>query len=130
MPKTKQKEEAGAEGLKRKKFYPGDVIFQQGKEGDTAYLIAEGEVEIYRTSGRGELGVASLSRGEIFGEMSLIDGHPRAASARAVGEVEVVLITPKDLEKRLKALAGTDGVLRRLIDVYVLRLRGHLTRGE
>lgn len=130
MASAKKNENAGSEGLKRRKFFSGDLIFQQGAAGDTAYLIQEGEVEIFRSSERGEYGVASLSRGEIFGEMSLIDGHPRAASARAVGEVEVICITPRDLDKRLMALARTDGVLRRLIDVYVLRLRGQLDRGE
>lgn len=124
------KKDTGSDGLRRKSFYPGQMIFEQGQEGESAYLITEGEVEIFRVSDRGEIGIASLSRGEIFGEMSLIDGHPRAACARAVSDVNVIAIDPDDLESRLTALAERDNVLRRLIDVYVLRLRGQLDRGE
>ncbi|MEQ8666130.1 MAG: cyclic nucleotide-binding domain-containing protein [Rhodospirillales bacterium] len=122
--------EADSEGLKRKSLAPKEIIFEQGDEANVAYLIADGEVEIYRKSGRGEVGVASLSRGDIFGEMSLIDGKPRAASARAVSEVELIVVRPSDLKKRLAGLSEYDMVLRRLIDVFVLRLRGQLDRND
>lgn len=129
-PGTRKQQDAGSEGLKRKLFTAGEIIFQQGAEAQAAYLIAEGEVEIFRTADRGEIGIASLGRGEIFGEMSLIDGKPRTASARAVGEVELIMVRPDDLDKRLNRLAESDMVLRRLIDVFVLRLRGQLDRND
>ena len=122
--------ETDSEGLKRKSFSPKEIIFEQGDEASTAFLIADGEVEIYRKKGQGEVGVASLSRGDIFGEMSLIDGKPRAASARAVGDVELIIVRPSDLKKRLGQLSESDMVLRRLIDVFVLRLRGQLDRND
>lgn len=122
--------DADSEGLKRKTYAPKEIIFEQGDDANSAYLIGEGEVEIYRKSDRGEVGVASLSRGDIFGEMSLIDGKPRAASARALSEVELIVVRPNDLKKRLDTLSGSDMVLRRLIDVFVLRLRGQLDRND
>jgi CRP/FNR family transcriptional regulator, cyclic AMP receptor protein len=67
-------------------FKPGEVIFAEGDDkGDKMYVIRSGEVEIERD---GKV-VEKLSRGGIFGEMALIDGSPRAATARAATPCEV-----------------------------------------
>jgi len=72
-------------------FKPGEVIFAKGDKGDKMYVIRSGEVEIERD---GKV-VESLSPGGIFGEMALIDGSPRAATARAKTSCEVAPITEK-----------------------------------
>jgi CRP/FNR family transcriptional regulator, cyclic AMP receptor protein len=73
-------------------FKPGEVIFAEGDDkGDKMYVIRSGEVEIERD---GKV-VEKLSRGGIFGEMALIDGSPRAATARAATPCEVAPITEK-----------------------------------
>ena len=72
-------------------FAPGDIIFAEGDKGDKMYVIRAGEVEIER-DGRV---VETLSSGGIFGEMALIDGSPRAATARAKTACEVAPITEK-----------------------------------
>ena len=72
-------------------FQPGETIFAEGDRGDKMYVIRSGEVEIERD---GKV-VESLSRGGIFGEMALIDGAPRAATARAKTPCEVAPITEK-----------------------------------
>jgi len=120
----------GSEGLTRLRFTQGAMIFEQGADADAAYLIVEGDVEIYRGKGARQVGVATLGRGDILGEMSLIDGQPRTATARALGDVELLVIRPDDLTKRLERLAEQDTVLRRLIDVFVMRLRGQLARHD
>ncbi len=113
-----------ARKVTRLKAEPDDVLFDEGDAGDQAYLINSGEVEVFRVID-GEVAVlATLSRGDILGEMSLIDNQPRMASARAVGEVSLTLITREDLASRLEKLNESDKVLRRLIDVFVDRLRG------
>jgi CRP/FNR family cyclic AMP-dependent transcriptional regulator len=72
-------------------FKPGEVIFAEGDKGDKMYVIRSGEVEIER---HGKV-VEKLSHGGIFGEMALIDGSPRAATARAATPCEVAPITEK-----------------------------------
>ena len=72
-------------------FQPGEVVFAEGDKGDKMYVIRSGEVEIERD---GKI-VESLSAGGIFGEMALIDGSPRAATARAKTPCEVAPITEK-----------------------------------
>jgi CRP-like cAMP-binding protein len=72
-------------------FKLGEVIFTEGDKGDKMYVIRSGEVEIERD---GTI-VEKLSQGGIFGEMALIDGSPRAATARAATPCEVAPITEK-----------------------------------
>jgi CRP-like cAMP-binding protein len=72
-------------------FKPGETIFSEGDRGDQMYVIRKGEVEIERD---GKI-VETLSAGGIFGEMALIDGSPRAASARAKTACELAPISEK-----------------------------------
>ena len=68
-------------------FYAaGQLIFEEGQPGDVLYVVKEGEVEILVGSDV----VETLDGGEIFGEMALIDGKHRSASARAKSACEVV----------------------------------------
>jgi CRP/FNR family cyclic AMP-dependent transcriptional regulator len=67
------------------------VIFSEGDKGDKMYVVSSGEIEVERD---GKI-VETLSGGGIFGEMALIDGSPRAATARAKTACEVAPITEK-----------------------------------
>lgn len=111
-------------GIVRRAVNSGDVLFNEGDEGEEAYIILDGEIEVYRQSGKDEVVLATLKRGDILGEMSLVDNQPRMASARVVGDTKLTVITRADLDQRLSKLSETDKVLRRLIDVFVERLRG------
>ncbi len=78
-------------GFPLAKFAPGAVIFAAGETGDRMYVVRSGEVEIERD---GKV-VETLAAGGIFGEMALIDGSPRAATARAKTACEVAPVTEK-----------------------------------
>ena len=67
----------------------GDVIFREGDNADCFYVVRDGTIDI--TLGNRVL--KPLKRGEIFGEMSLIDGMPRSASAVAQTRATVIPIT-------------------------------------
>ncbi|MGB0684145.1 MAG: cyclic nucleotide-binding domain-containing protein [Magnetovibrionaceae bacterium] len=101
----------------------GTILFEEGEMGKAAYLIVQGTVEISRNGPDGRELIAQLGRGEVFGEMSLIDNMPRMATALALDDTEVILISLEDLEARLDRLEAEDKVLRRLIDTFVNRLR-------
>jgi CRP-like cAMP-binding protein len=66
----------------------GDTIFEAGAASDGFYVVREGEVLLH--SGDDEL--ERVGRGGIFGEMALVDGAPRSASATAATDGEIVLI--------------------------------------
>ncbi len=114
----------------RKTIKAGEIVFEEGDRGDIAFLIFKGQVEIFRTSGNQERILATLGRGEIIGEMALIDKQPRVASARALEDTEVSLISQSSLHARLERLEKSDRVLRRLIDVLVSRIRGQAESPE
>ncbi len=69
----------------REKSYPPDaMIFVEGDSGDRLYIVVDGSVRISRmVPGMGEECLTILVRGEVFGEMALIDEQPRSADARA-----------------------------------------------
>ena len=102
----------------------GELIFEENEFDEVAYLVVSGEVEIFRSSGNQEQMLATVGRGEIIGEMSLIDSQPHVASARALSDTQVSLISRQSLQQRLDRLEESDRVLRRLIGVLVDRLRG------
>ncbi len=81
---------AGA-GFPIEKFEAGKVIFVEGSPGQKMYVVYSGLVTIERD---GRL-LENLSPGDSFGEMSLIDGAPRSATARAKTDCEVAPITAK-----------------------------------
>lgn len=75
-----------------KRFPDGAYLFQEGDEGNEMYVILEGRARISKyIPGGGEEALAILDRGDFFGEMSLIDGEPRSADARAHGGPLTVL---------------------------------------
>ena len=108
----------------RQEIKAGELLFEEGEFGEVAYLVVSGEVEIFRSSGNQERVLATVGRGEIIGEMSLIDSQPRVASARALSDTQVSLISRQSLQQRLDRLEENDRVLRRLIGVLVDRVRG------
>lgn len=75
-------------------YQAGDYIFHQGDPAGNFYIIERGEVEILRQSqcADDEQSVAVLGPGAFFGEMALINNHPRSASVRALTSVEVVVM--------------------------------------
>lgn len=78
---------------KGERFRGGDTIFRQGEVGDRFYFVLNGRVRISKAiPGAGEEALAILERGEVFGEMALVDGRPRTADAVAHEEVAELLM--------------------------------------
>lgn len=116
--------------VEHRQITTGEIIFEEGESGTEAFIIADGTVEIYRRVGNREQVLATVGRGEVIGEMSLVDRHPRMASARALAGTELIVISENDLQRRLDRLVQTDKVLRRLIDTLVKRVRGQARISE
>jgi CRP-like cAMP-binding protein len=99
----------------------GGVLFHEGEPGDHLYLILEGKVKLGHASADGrESLMAVLGPGEMFGELSLFDPGPRAASATALTEARVVRLGNAQL---MPWLAGRPEVAAALLQALARRLR-------
>jgi CRP-like cAMP-binding protein len=87
--------------LRRRVFYPGEMIFAGGELGMMVYIVEDGMVEIYKNRDGTEMSVAMIGPGRLFGEMSLIDGEPRMAAARVVEQSVIIAIEKKNFMKKL-----------------------------
>lgn len=69
---------------------PGERLAEKGDEGDAAFVILEGRLEIRIPGDEGEVTVAFLGRGEIAGEMAVFTDRPRSAAMVAATETELL----------------------------------------
>lgn len=90
---------------RERRFAAGASLFQEGDEGSEMYIVLEGRVIISKfIPGAGEEALAILERGDFFGEMSLIDGEPRSAEARAYGGQLTVLALDQETVREVLAM--------------------------
>jgi CRP-like cAMP-binding protein len=101
-------------------FRPGELVFFEGMHGEEAFLLKEGAVEIFRSSNSGEMVLATILPGDIFGEMALVDSRPRSASARCVG---IVVATPIPRRLLEQELARSPLIVRTLVERYIRIIR-------
>ena len=102
----------------RKAFAEGQAIFHEGQQGECAYLVNSGKIEIRKIGeANSDQLIAVVGENELFGEMALIDGSPRMATAIAVEPTECTVIEKYQLIKKLaKTDKDTRFVIRFLID--------------
>ncbi|RKZ20683.1 hypothetical protein DRQ18_05845 [bacterium] len=98
-----------------KKLAPGEVLFREGDPGDEMYLIKKGEIKITKRIGDQEKVLAVLKEGDFFGEMAIIDGSPRSASAIAATETELVIVDREAFLKQIRENPFIEYVLETLI---------------
>jgi CRP-like cAMP-binding protein len=85
------------------KFQQGEPIFYQGDPGHTLYIVEAGQVRIYVQSEDGqELSVTVCGPGDLFGEMAVIDGLPRSASAIAMEPTRVLSLSRERFREQLR----------------------------
>ena len=85
------------------KLPAGAELFSEGSPGEEAYVIKEGEIEIYKDSGGRSVLLAVRKTGEVIGEMSLLDHAPRSASGRARVDSVLVSISHQQLDDLINA---------------------------
>ena len=82
--------------LHERNYLEGEVIFDEGEEGQAIYIVAAGDVLICR-QGQGEAGrMAQLGAGTFFGELALLDNSPRSAQARAATACQLIVFFRDD----------------------------------
>jgi len=80
----------------------GKTVFAQGDEGDSMYVIENGAVDIIAGSGKQKVTVASLFKQQYFGELSLLDGAPRSATAIANRATQLLALDRDDFVEFIK----------------------------
>jgi len=74
----------------------GDFVFEEGDEAIFAYVLTEGVIEIVQTTKGEQHVLGKVEKGTVFGEMAIIDGFPRSASARAATDCKVQEVGHKE----------------------------------
>jgi CRP/FNR family cyclic AMP-dependent transcriptional regulator len=128
-----------ARGMAQRRYRRNEVIFHEGDPGESLHVVVEGRVKITRESMEGdEAIVVTLGRGETFGELVLLDGAVRSATATAIEPTETLTMTRAAFSAlvdgsdpfRWQLLGGIAHRLRRLTDqlaeVHFLDLTGRL----
>jgi CRP-like cAMP-binding protein len=111
-----------AAGTRTRRFRRGEIIFHAGDPGDALFIIVSGEVKIALPSEEGDEAIlATLGPGDVFGELALLDGAPRSATASALVATEAVIL-PRD---RFRELVATEPAVR---DTLLDSLAGELRR--
>lgn len=130
-----------AERVVERTFRKGERIFHQGDPGDSLYVVVEGLVKVVVVSEHGdEMVLVTLREGDSFGELALIDGRPRSATAEAAEATTVLVLARSTLldlleERRDVAdglLRSLGGLIRRLTeqtsDLVFLDLHGRVAK--
>lgn len=103
----------------------GSEVFKEGDHGDVAYIIESGEVEISTTEHGNRVVLGTLTKGHLVGEMAMIDDAPRTATATALKETVLTVVTREQLHERLE---DAEPILKMLVDVIMARYRTGLSR--
>lgn len=114
--------------LARKSVPKGQILFVEGEDSETVYLVERGAVKVFRSleSGR-ELIIGLFRFGEAVGEVAVIDGQPYPATAAAHEDSVVLTMPRRDYHHYLKAF---DGAALALIRDLMLRMRTMQRRME
>jgi predicted CoA-binding protein/signal transduction histidine kinase len=98
----------------------GELLFSEGSNGDTAYVIKEGQLQILKSVGEREVLLAVRNSGEVIGEMGLVEDAPRMASVRALVDTQLLAIHQTEFEELLNTSVSA---ARALLNTVLARWR-------
>lgn len=88
---------------KTKSYKAGEIVVSEGDIATSAYIIESGKVAIMKKAGGRVITIATLTEGEVFGEMGLIEDRPRSATVKALTDLTVRIITRDDFNEHLQS---------------------------
>ena len=106
-------------------YIAGEYIFYQDDPGIGLYIIREGEVEIQRNiDSNVVISLATFGKGDFFGELALIDGEKRSASAIAKKDCNIAVIFKPDLDDYIEKFPRKGiKILQGISEIVTVRLR-------
>ena len=105
----------------RKRYNPGELLFNEGEMGDALFIIESGLVDLTVKKGEGELKLATLPAGAVIGEMTLINIETRSATATAASESSAIIV-------KNSALSGIFNQNRELFIVVLVNITRILSK--
>jgi CRP/FNR family transcriptional regulator, cyclic AMP receptor protein len=100
----------------------GEMIFREGDEGDTTYLLMSGAVLLTREHQDGRVvAIAELRSGDMFGELAMFRGETRSATAEAIEPTEAVALLAPDVQRLIKQNPDIAGKLLKALAERVSR---------
>jgi CRP/FNR family transcriptional regulator, cyclic AMP receptor protein len=106
---------------RKRAFRAGEVIFHREDVGQVLYVIKEGKVNICLISPEGqEISLVVLGKGDVFGELAILDGLPRSADAIALERVECYTLQRSDFHN---AIMKNPRIAIQVLEVLSKRLR-------
>jgi EAL domain-containing protein (putative c-di-GMP-specific phosphodiesterase class I) len=106
-----------------RELFAGEILYRQGDPSDCAWLIEKGAIELHSEQGRRTTLHGTLGPGELIGELGMLDGQPRSATATARGDTQLLAI---DHDQFLERLDGGDPIVRTLVLSLLRRTRSIL----
>jgi CRP-like cAMP-binding protein len=95
--------EAMAQVAVPRRWDRGQIIFREGDEGDTCYLLRSGAVVLTREHQDGRMvALAELRAGAMFGELAMFRGETRSATAEAVESTSAVALLARDVQRLIR----------------------------
>jgi len=107
-----------------KPYKKGSTLFVEGMPGEVLYIVAEGSIDIIKKTKDGDKVIANLGKGEIVGEMSLIDSGARTATGKTGEDSKLIVVTKNSFMEMLDSdPAITAKILMALLRIINRRLR-------
>lgn len=96
-------------GMRVRRFRRGETVFHLGDPGDALFIVMSGSIKITLPADTGEEAIlATLRPGDFFGELALLDGAPRSATAVSIEPTETFILA----RDRFRELIATEPVMR------------------
>ena len=102
-----------------REYQPGEILFREGEDGEIMFVIQTGTVRISKNVAGEDKVIAVLGPGEFLGELAILNGKPRIATATVVETARCLLIEAKTLESMV---ARNTEIALRLIKKLAKRL--------
>jgi CRP-like cAMP-binding protein len=117
-----------ADALRGRRYRRGEVIFHVEDPGDALYVVTAGDVKIVLPSDETAEPVilTTIGRGGFFGELALLDGGPRSATAIAVRAVETLVLRREAFDRLVDAEPGLRRAMFAALATEVRRLTSHV----
>jgi len=101
-------------------YEAGQVVFREGDQGDTCFVVKSGAIKISREHGGRTIALAELRGGDMFGELSMFGGEVRSATAAALEDTAAIALLAGDVRR---LLAGNPEIAMKMLETMADRVR-------